>query len=161
MPSEHHHQQHQDHDADDPDRDEADDYAPWDDDDIDALSDELGSMDVDELQEITNATLDDFRTTHSEAQQQFIADAFIESGVIPTGETFGVSEADAAVVTAGFVRTLERDVFSKYGLNYEMWMEHVQDEDLPEFRKAAIKGDFSVFHRHALEAAQLRKKLGI
>ena len=118
-------------------------------------------MDVDELQEITNSTLDDFRTTHSEAQQQFIADAFIESGVIPTGEAFGVSDADAAVVAAGFVRTLERDVISKYGLSYEMWMEHVQDEDLPEFRKAAIKGDFSVFHRHAVEAAQLRKKLGI
>ena len=42
-----------------------------------------------------------------------------------------------------------------------MWIEHVQDEDLPAFRKAAMKGDFSVFHQHAAEAAQLRKKLGI
>ena len=55
------------------------------------------------------------------------------------GETFGVSDADARVVAAGFVRALSKGTCSAiYGLSYETWMEHVQEDDFSAFRKAAI-----------------------
>jgi hypothetical protein len=65
------------------------------------------------------------------------------------------------VVEAGFIKTMERDVFSQYGLTHATWMEHVDEADLPAFRKAAMKGDFSVFHQHAEQCAKMRKELGI
>ncbi|CAH2399616.1 hypothetical protein MES5069_230034 [Mesorhizobium escarrei] len=112
---------------------------------------------MDTLQAKTNETLDNFRETHSEAQQQFLVDRFVESGSIVTGEAFGVTEAQARVVEAGFVKTMERDVFSHYGLTHSDWMDHVDPADLPTFRRAAIKGDFSIFHQHAAQVAKARK----
>ena len=96
MPSEQQQQQQHEDDGDsDFDDNDDGDAAPLGAEELEALTAELSSMDVDELQEITNITLADFSSTHSEAQQQFIADVFVDSGVIPTGETFGISEADA------------------------------------------------------------------
>jgi hypothetical protein len=134
-----------------------------DDDDLDDDTDldDLDKLDVETLQAKTNAALDTFRETHSEAQQEFIADAFVATGEIPTGEDYGVSEAQARVVEAGYIKTMERDVFSQYGLTHETWMEHVHEADLPTFRRAAIKGDWSVFHRHAEQCAKMRRDLGI
>ncbi|MQW08092.1 hypothetical protein GHK45_31455 [Sinorhizobium meliloti] len=122
---------------------------------------DLEGLDVETLQAKTNAALDEFRESHTEAQQTFIAEAFIDTGEIPTGEAFGITEQQARVVEAGFIRSMERDVFSQYGLTHEHWMEHVDDRDLPTFRRAAIKGDWSVFHQHAEQCAKLRKELGI
>ncbi|MDW9354627.1 hypothetical protein GOA97_01935 [Sinorhizobium meliloti] len=128
--------------------------------DLEDLED-LEGLDVETLQAKTNAALDEFRESHTEAQQTFIAEAFIDTGEIPTGEAFGITEHQARVVEAGFIRSMERDVFSQYGLTHEHWMEHVDDRDLPTFRRAAIKGDWSVFHQHAEQCAKLRKELGI
>lgn len=120
-----------------------------------------GDKSVDTLQQEANAALESFRETHSDQQQQFIADAFVMTGEIPTGEDFGITEEQATAVQAGFIATMERDVFSQYGLTHDLWMEHVDDNDLPAFRKAAMKGDWSVFHQHAEQCAKLRKELGI
>ncbi|MDX0283612.1 hypothetical protein CN154_23180 [Sinorhizobium meliloti] len=122
---------------------------------------ELEALDVETLQARTNEALDHFRETHSEAQQTFIAEAFIDAGEIPTGEAFGITEAQARTVEAGYIRTMERDVFSQHGLSYDQWLEHVADEDLPTFRRAAIKGDWTLFHRHASQCAAMRRELGI
>ncbi len=41
-------------------------------------------MGAEELQEAGNTVLDSFRETHTDEQQQFINDAFVETGEIPT-----------------------------------------------------------------------------
>ncbi len=63
------------------------------------------------------------------------------------------------MVAAAFVKTMERDVFSQYGLTHQQWMEHVDEADLPAFRKAAMTGDWQVFHRHAEACAKMRHGL--
>lgn len=129
--------------------------------DLEALDAELKAMDVEELQSKTNETLDNLRESHTEDQQKFLADAFVDLGEIPVGEEFGITEAQAMVVEAGFIATLNRDVFSQYGIDHATWMDHVDQQDLPTFRKAALKGDFSIFHQHCVEVAKMRLDLGI
>lgn len=116
---------------------------------------------VEVLQEEANTALDNFRETHSEAQQRFIADTFVETGEVLTGEQFGITEAQANAVTQGYIATMERDVFSHYGITHEQWMEHVDPDELADFRRDAIGGNWSTFHQHAAQAAAMRKSLGL
>lgn len=105
--------------------------------------------------------LDHFRETHSDAQQDFIVSSFIETGAILTGEQFGVTEEQAQAVTQGYVQAMQRDVFDRYGITYDEWMEHVGDHDLADFRKDAISGNWQSFHDHAAKAAAMRMELGL
>ena len=121
--------------------------------DLEELSAELEAMDVETLQARTNEALDHFRATHSEAQQTFIAEAFIESGVIPTGEAFGVTEAQAQVVEAGFVRSIEQDVLSQHGLTFSQWETYIDAADAVTMRRAAMRADWATLHTHAQAVA--------
>ncbi|UHS55508.1 hypothetical protein [Agrobacterium vaccinii] len=136
------------------------DYQPTDE-AMAGLREELSTLSVDDLQNRTNDFLNSFRADNNEAQQEFLTDAYVETGIIPTGEAFRITPAQAATVEAGFIKTLEAQVFSQYGLTHAQWMDHVEEGDLATFRRAAMKGDFSPFHRHAEAAAKLRRELGI
>ncbi|PBC22151.1 MULTISPECIES: hypothetical protein [unclassified Mesorhizobium] len=123
---------------------------------------ELTDDDKDEKQHaefvrMADQSLDRFRETHSEPQQQFIVDAFVETGEIPTGEAFGIEEVEAAVVMVAFEQHLDRNVLRQHGLTMATYMEHVDDADLPALRRAAAKGEWHVFHSHAQVIAAARK----
>ncbi|MDV2966012.1 hypothetical protein RZ532_08505 [Nitratireductor aquimarinus] len=104
--------------------------------------------------------LDEWRSTTPEEQQQSTADAFIETGEIDH-ELAGVPAEVMAKVEAGFIAQTEKMALSEFGLSHEQWMEHVADEDLPTFRRAALKGDWKVFRDHAQQCATMRMEMGL
>ncbi|RUV25869.1 MULTISPECIES: hypothetical protein [unclassified Mesorhizobium] len=106
---------------------------------------------------MADQSLDRFRDTHSEAQQQFIVDAFVETGEIPTGDAFGIEEVEAAVVEIAFRQHLDRNVLRQHGLNLQTYFEHVDEADYPALRRAAAKGEWHVFQGHAQAIAAARK----
>lgn len=110
-----------------------------------------------EFVRMADQSLDRFRDTHTEAQQQFILDAFVETGEIPTGEAFGIDPAEAAVVEAAFGQHLDRNVLRQHGLTLATYFAHVDDADYPALRRAAAKGEWHIFHGHAQAIAAARK----
>ncbi|TPL45443.1 hypothetical protein [Mesorhizobium sp. B2-4-6] len=110
-----------------------------------------------EFVRMADQSLDRFRETHSETQQQFIVDAYVETGEIPTGETFGIEEVEADVVVAAFSQHLDRNVLRQHGLSLATYLEHVDQADYPALRRAAAKGEWHVFHGHAQAIAAARK----
>ncbi|MBZ9753688.1 hypothetical protein LB524_00165 [Mesorhizobium sp. ESP6-5] len=125
--------------------------------DEDLTDDEKEEKQHAEFVRMADQSLDRFRDTHSEAQQQFIVDAFVETGAIPTGEAFGIEEVEATVVMVAFEQHLDRNVLRQHGLTMATYMEHVDDADLPALRRAAAQGRWEVFHEHAQAIAAARK----
>ncbi|MGX5842873.1 hypothetical protein ACWGTI_19320 [Mesorhizobium sp. ArgA1] len=110
-----------------------------------------------EFVRMADESLDRFRETHSEPQQQFIVDAYAETGEIPTGEAFGIEEVEAAVVETAFRQHLDRNILRQHGLNLQTYFEHVDEADYPALRRAAAKGEWHVFHGHAQAIAAARR----
>ncbi|MES0047220.1 hypothetical protein [Mesorhizobium sp. M0053] len=106
---------------------------------------------------MADQSLDRFRDTHSDAQQQFIVDAYVETGEILTGEAYGIDPVEAAVVETAFSQHLDRNVLRQHGLTLATYFEHVDEADYPALRKAAAKGEWHVFHGHAQAIAAARK----
>ncbi|MER8676791.1 hypothetical protein [Mesorhizobium sp. M1153] len=110
-----------------------------------------------EFVRMADQSLDRFRDTHSDTQQQFIVDAYVATGEIPVGEAFGIEEVEAAVVETAFSQHLDRNVLRQHGLNLQTYFEHVDEADYPALRRAAAKGEWHVFHGHAQAIAAARK----
>ncbi|MER8567035.1 hypothetical protein NKH85_03050 [Mesorhizobium sp. M0924] len=110
-----------------------------------------------EFVRMADKSLDRFRDTHSEAQQQFIVDHYAETGDILTGEAYGVDPVEVAVVETAFNQHLDRNVLRQHGLNLQTYFEHVDEADYPALRRAAAKGEWHVFHGHAQVIAAARK----
>ncbi|RWC31559.1 hypothetical protein [Mesorhizobium sp.] len=110
-----------------------------------------------EFVRMADQSLDRFRDTHTDEQQQFILDAYVETGEIPTGEAFGIEEVEADVVVAAFSQHLDRNILRQHGLTIQAYLEHVDAADYPALRKAAAKGEWHVFHGHAQAIAAARK----
>lgn len=110
-----------------------------------------------EFVRMADQSLDRFRDTHSEAQQQFIVDAYVETGEILTGEGYGIDEVEAAVVETAFTQHLDRNVLRQHGLTLATYFEHVDEADYPALRRAAAKGEWHVFHGHAQAIAAARR----
>ncbi len=141
--------------------DEETDYDNMDEAELEKLADEL-EVSLEAQQVAANKTLDEFRETHTTEQQQFIADAFIESGTVPTGEEFGISDEQAETVVAAFQSHIEQTVLSHYqGLTLDQMLEHVDPSDEPAFRRAAVKGDWNVYHDYARKVVAMRTKHGL
>lgn len=126
-------------------------------DDEELAEDEKPEAQFKEFVRMADQSLDRFRDTHSEPQQQFIVDAFVETGEIPTGEAFGIEEVEAHVVVAAFEQHLDRNVLRQHGLTLATYFEHVDAADYPALRRAAAKGQWHVFHGHAQAIAAARK----
>ncbi|MGN6146887.1 MAG: hypothetical protein ACTHOP_25235 [Mesorhizobium sp.] len=131
------------------------DKAPEDEEDL--TPEEKAEREHQEFVRMADASLDRFRATHSEAQQQFIVDAYVATGEIPTGEDFGIDPVEVAVVEHAFASHIERNVLSVHGLSMSDYMEHVDPNDYQTLRRAAAKGDWHVFHDHAQAVAAARK----
>ncbi|MER9581455.1 hypothetical protein [Mesorhizobium sp. M0276] len=131
-------------------------------DETEAQDDELTDDEKEEKQyaefvRMADQSLDRFRETHTDEQQQFIVDAFVETGEIPTGEAFGIDAVEADVVVAAFSQHLDLNVLRQHGLNLQTYFEHVDEADYPALRRAAAKGEWHVFHGHAQAIAAARK----
>ncbi|MER8808361.1 hypothetical protein [Mesorhizobium australicum] len=123
--------------------------------------DEKAEAQFTEFVRMADQSLDRFRDTHSKPQQQFIVDAFVETGEIPTGEAFGIEAVEADVVVAAFSQHLDRNVLRQHGLTLATYFEHVDEADYPALRRAAAKGEWHVFHGHAQAIAAARKEHGL
>ncbi|WP_027061519.1 hypothetical protein [Mesorhizobium loti] len=110
-----------------------------------------------EFVRMADQSLDRFRDTHSEPQQQFIVDAYVETGEILAGEAYGIDEVEAAVVETAFTQHLDRNVLRQHGLNLQTYFEHVDEADYRALRRAAAKGEWHVFHGHAQAIAAARQ----
>ncbi|WP_404925711.1 hypothetical protein [Mesorhizobium sp. ORM16] len=110
-----------------------------------------------EFVRMADQSLDRFRGTHSEAQQEFIVDAYVDTGEILTGEAYGIDPVEAAVVETAFSQHLDRNVLRQHGLSLQTYFEHVDEADYPALRRAAAKGEWHVFHAHAQAIASARK----
>lgn len=99
---------------------------------------------------------DDTLNRWSEAQpvevQQAVADAFVETGEIDHNAA-GVNEIEAQVVVAAFTQHVERNVLKPLGLASRQFWSYVDEGDYPAFRRAAVKGDWALFHSHAQKVA--------
>ncbi|TIN71362.1 MAG: hypothetical protein E5Y30_11845 [Mesorhizobium sp.] len=127
-------------------------------DDEELTDDEKEEKQHAEFVRMADQSLDRFRDTHSEAQQQFIVDAYVETGEMLTGEAYGIDPVEAAVVETAFSQHLDRNVLRKYGLTLATYLEHVDEADYPALRRAAAKGEWHVFHGHAEAIAAARKR---
>jgi hypothetical protein len=103
---------------------------------------------------MANDSLDRFRETHTTEQQQFIVDAFVETGEIPTGEAFGIEQIEADVVEAAFTMHIERNVLAPAGLAMEDWVDSMDPADFPAFRKAVAQGNWDVLRDHAIRVRE-------
>ena len=92
--------------------------------------------------------------------QQAVADTYIENGEIDHAAA-GVHEIEAQVVVAALTQHVERKILKPLGLTMDKWAEHIDEADLPAFRRACVKGDWNVIRQHALAAAKMRHELGI
>lgn len=110
-----------------------------------------------EFVRMADQSLDRFRDTHSEAQQQFILDHYVDTGDILTGEAYGIDPVEVAVVESAFNRHLDRNVLRQHGLTLATYFEHVDEADYPALRMAAAKGEWHVFHGHAQAIAAARR----
>ncbi|WP_040592713.1 hypothetical protein [Mesorhizobium metallidurans] len=127
-------------------------------DDVEELTDEeKEEKQHAEFVRMADQSLDRFRDTHSEPQQQFIVDAYVATGEILTGEAYGIDPVEAAVVETAFSQHLDRNVLRQHGLNLQTYFEHVDEADYPALRRAAAKGEWHVFQRHAQAIAAARK----
>ncbi|RUV18898.1 hypothetical protein [Mesorhizobium sp. M7A.F.Ca.MR.245.00.0.0] len=120
-------------------------------------NDEKEEKEHNEFVRMADQSLDRFRDTHSEPQQQFIVDAYVETGEILTGEAYGIDPVEAAVVETAFSQHLDRNVLRQHGLTLATYFEHVDEADYPALRRAAAKGEWHVFHGHAQAIAAARK----
>lgn len=120
-------------------------------------NDENEEKEHNEFVRMADQSLDRFRDTHSEPQQQFIVDAYVETGEILTGEAYGIDPVEAAVVETAFSQHLDRNVLRQHGLTLATYFEHVEEADYPALRRAAAKGEWHVFHGHAQAIAAARK----
>lgn len=92
--------------------------------------------------------------------QQAVVDAYAETGIIDH-EAAGVDKVEAMIVEAAFTQRLVRGVLAPVGLTLESWSEHIDEAELPAFRRAVVRGDWALLTRHAQAAAQMRHDLGL
>ncbi|MER8389071.1 hypothetical protein NKH14_26810 [Mesorhizobium sp. M1380] len=97
-------------------------------------------------------------------QTQEVREASIAS-YIETGEidhaAAGINELEASIVQAAAAVQIERQVLKPVGLSMDQWLEHVDEADLPAFRRAVVEGDWQALINHARAAAKMRLDLGI
>jgi len=154
------------------DHDSADDHDPDDDIDLADLSDdELEEWEQRQAEKKENKSFEAIRDGADRALNRWhdaqpvevrtsVIENFVETGEIDH-EAANVDELEAQVVQAAFLQNIERTVLRHYRLSLDAWYEHLDHGDLPAFRRAAVDGNWQVFHDHAKQCAALRHELGI
>ncbi|TIR05326.1 MAG: hypothetical protein E5X37_27150 [Mesorhizobium sp.] len=87
-------------------------------------------------------------------------DGYIESGILDH-TIAGVDELETTIVEAAFAAHGDRTVLKPLGLTMDQWQEHIDDAELPAFRRAVVEGDWQSLIAHARAAAKMRLDLGI
>ncbi|UVK36822.1 hypothetical protein LHFGNBLO_003785 [Mesorhizobium sp. AR10] len=109
---------------------------------------------------MADRSLDRFNANAPAEVRDAAIDEYIETGVL-NHETAQVDEVETAVVQAAFTQHIERHVLKPVGLSMDQWMEHIDEAELPAFRRAAVEGNWQALISHARAAAKMRLDLGI
>lgn len=89
----------------------------------------------------------------SEEVRTATIDQYVETGTIDF-EKAGLDPVEGLLIEMGFTRHVTTSILAPLGLSYEEWNDCIDPKDLPAFRRAAVKGDWSVFRGHAERVAQ-------
>ncbi|RWQ52765.1 hypothetical protein [Mesorhizobium sp.] len=108
----------------------------------------------------TDKILGEWTAAQPEEARQAVIDSFIEGGVIDAAAA-GVHDVEALIVEASFTKHIERQILGPLGLTMDQWQEHIDEAELPAFRRAVVKGDWQLLTTHARAAAKMRLDLGI
>ncbi|MES0166201.1 hypothetical protein NKJ87_09400 [Mesorhizobium sp. M0027] len=115
----------------------------------------------DEMVATSDKVLNDWTAANpDEGARQAVIDSYIEGGEIDAA-TAGVQDVEVQIIEASFTKHIERSILSPLGLTMAQWQEHIDEADLPAFRRAVVKGDWQLLTTHARAAAKMRLDLGI
>lgn len=110
--------------------------------------------------EMSDKILNRWHEAKPEGERQSVIDGYIESGVLDH-TVAGVDELETIIVEAAFVAHVDRAVLKPLGLTMDQWQEHIDDAELPAFRRAVIEGDWQSLIAHARAAAKMRTDLSL
>ncbi|MDW9931989.1 hypothetical protein GOB12_02315 [Sinorhizobium meliloti] len=105
-----------------------------------------------QFRQMADDTLNRWSESQPTEVRQSVIDSYIDTGEI-NHQVAGVDELEAQVVMAAFTQHVERSVLTPLGLTLSQWESYVEADDLPAFRRAAVKGDWGTFQRHAQTVA--------
>lgn len=116
--------------------------------------------DYDNMVRMSDSILNRWHEAQPEDARQSVIDSYIETGDLdPT--LAGADEVETAIVQSAFAFHVQRQVLGPVGLTLDQWQEHIDEAELPEFRRAVIKGDWQLLIDHARASAKMRRDLGI
>lgn len=99
-----------------------------------------------------------WETNQSEEIRTATIDQYCETGSIDF-EKAGLDPIEGMMIEMGFTRHVTSTILAPLGLSYADWNDCIDPKDLPAFRRAAVKGDWAVFHGHAQRVAQALREL--
>jgi len=95
--------------------------------------------------------------THDRAEQQAIVDHIAQTGELPEGAKLEPSQVDA--IYDGYVQHISNNILADVGLDFETWMNHVDESEHPVLMGLALKGDWATIHHHAARVKdQMRRR---
>ncbi|RJT35255.1 hypothetical protein D3227_21715 [Mesorhizobium waimense] len=128
--------------------------------DEDQRREKAEQKEYDEMVAASDKVLNDWMAAHPEDARQAVIDSYIEGGEIDAA-TAGVQHVEVQIIEASFTKHIERSILSPLGLTMAQWQEHMDEAELPAFRRAVVKGDWQALIDHARAAAKMRLDLGI
>ncbi|MER9852242.1 hypothetical protein NKJ55_34150 [Mesorhizobium sp. M0106] len=128
--------------------------------DEDQRREKAEQKEYDQMVATSDKVLNDWMASHPEDARQEVIDSYIEGGEIDAA-TAGVQDVEVQIIEASFTKHIERSILSPLGLTMAQWQEHIDEADLPAFRRAVVKGDWQLLTTHARAAAKMRLDLGI
>ncbi|MER9231432.1 hypothetical protein NKI56_04875 [Mesorhizobium sp. M0622] len=128
--------------------------------DEDQRREKAEQKEYDEMVAASDKVLNDWMAAHPEDTRQVVIDTFIEGGEIDAAMA-GVQDVEVQIIEASFTKHIERSILSPLGLTMAQWQEHMDETELPAFRRAVVKGDWQLLTTHARAAAKMRLDLGI
>ncbi|RWP72789.1 hypothetical protein [Mesorhizobium sp.] len=128
--------------------------------DEDQRREKAEQKEYDEMVATSDKVLNDWMAAHPEDARQEVIDSYIEGGEIDAA-TAGVHDVEVQIIEASFTKHIERSILSPLGLTMDQWQEHIDEAELPAFRRAVVKGDWQLLTTHARAAAKMRLDLGI
>ncbi len=82
-----------------------------------------------------------------EKVRQDIIDHIAATGEIPVGANLSEGQIDA--VYDGYVNHITHEIMAPLGLDFNVWMEHIDPSEHGALYGLVLKGDWATIHRHA------------
>jgi hypothetical protein len=116
--------------------------------------------DYDQMVRISDDILNRWTEAQPEDARQSVIDSYIETGTLDH-TVAGVDEIETTIVQAAFASHVQRQILAPLGMTIDQWSEHIDEAELPDFRRAVVNGDWQLLTDHARATAKMRLDLGI